>query len=134
MQHIAVVASPDAPGHFSLTEFSACMSNLAYLMNLTNRQMPPVLVMHVSDTVATRFGVARTGVIRHNCADATEPASYYEVWLVGHPDVSNYVMALLGVLEDHFVLDISSQERELALESAVLWVALGNNSERGMVQ
>ncbi len=133
MQDIAVVSSPDAPGQFSVAEFSACMWNLAAMMKLSDRSMPRILVMHVSDTVAARFGVGRTGVIRHNRSNAAEPLSYYEVWLVGVPDVCNYVAALLGILEDHFLLEISSQERQRAVESAI-WAVAGSDLREQSVQ
>ncbi len=133
MQDIAFVSSPDAPGQFSVVEFSSCMWNLVTMMNLTGRPMPQILVMHVSDAVAARFGVGRTGVIRHNRSSAAEPLSYYEVWLVGSPDVCNYVAALLGILEDHFLLDMSSQERQRAVESAI-WAVAGSDPRQESVQ
>jgi hypothetical protein len=133
MQAVAVVTSPDAPGHFSLSEFSSCMWSLMILMKLSDRAMPRVLIVHVSDQVAAAFGVGRTCVIRHNRTSEVEPPRYYEVWLVGTPDISNYVMALLAILEDHFVLDISSQDRQRALESAV-WAVTADNCLHDIVQ
>ncbi len=133
MQHVALMRSPDAPGEFSLGEFSSCMWNLATMINVTDRPMPRILIMHVSEAVAAHFGVNRTGVIRHNRSSAGEPLSYYEVWIVGDADVCNYVVALLGVLEDHFLLDISTQERQRVVESAI-WAVGGCDLAQDRVQ
>ncbi len=133
MQDIAVVSSPDAPGQVSAVEFSSCMWNLAAIMKLADRPMPQILVMHVSDAVAARFGVERTGVIRHNRSSTATPLSYYEVWLVGAPDLCDYVSVLLGILEDHFLLDISSQERQRAVENAI-WALAASDLREESVQ
>lgn len=119
MHSIAMVNSADAPGQMSLSEFSSCLFQLASMMNVLDKPIPQILVLHVSDAVGAAFGVGSTGVIRHNRNDSSEPHDYYEVWIVGTPDVANYIVAILAVLEDCFTLDISSQDRQNALDTVV---------------
>lgn len=120
MNSIAMVNSDDAPGRLCLSEFSWCLLQLANMMNVLDKPIPQILVLHVSDAVGDAFGVGPAGVIRHNRNDSSEPHDYYEVWLVGTPHVSTYVLALLAILEDCFMLNISSHDRQHALETVVL--------------
>ena len=119
MGTIAIVNSDDAPGQLGVSEFSSCLMQLARMMNVLDKPIPQILVLHVSDVVAASFGVGSTGVIRHNCNSGPQPHDYYEVWLVGAPDVCNYVLAVLAILEDCFTLDISIQDRQRAVDSVL---------------
>src|SRR5437899_5298608 len=83
MKNFAVVRSLDAPGHIALDEFSTYTRRVAARMQAMGWPMPPVLLLHVSESVADVLGVGRTGVIRHNKTDNTGLQSYYEIWLVG---------------------------------------------------
>ena len=130
---IAFVKSSDAPGRFSCTEFSDCLQSLAVCMDIKPDTLPHIMVMHVSRKLALRFGVMGTGIIRHNRAMSGEPRSYYEIWLVGRPNVDRYVCAILGVLEDCFSLALSSDERQRALESAA-WMMATSRSRLAVVQ
>ena len=116
-QGIAMMRSPDATGSVCLSTFVTCMQSLSLCMNLTGKPMPRLMVLHVSPEVAEKFGVSSSGIIRHN-RDGGEPRSYYEIWFVGMPGIGDYVGAILGVLEDHFVLELSADDRRRAIESA----------------
>jgi hypothetical protein len=102
-------------------------------MNLNDKPLPRILVMHVSDRIADSFGVDQTGVIRHNRRVSGDPPMYYEIWVVGIPDLSQYASALLGILEDYFLLDLSSQDRQETLES-VVWTISADNLSEAVVQ
>jgi hypothetical protein len=119
MGRIAVVNSNDAPGELCPSEFSKCLVQLANLMNVLDKPIPQILLLHVSDAVAASFGVNSPGAIRHNRTDGPDPHDYYEVWVVGAPDICSYVLAVLAILEDCFTLDISIQERQNALRSVL---------------
>ena len=81
MKNFAIVRSLDAPGHIALEEFSTYTRRVAARMQAMGWPMPPVLLLHVSESVASVLGVGRTGVIRHNKTDNTGLQSYYEIWL-----------------------------------------------------
>jgi len=100
MKSFAVVRSVDAPKHISPEELSAYAESLIAGMQESGKSMPPILVMHVSESVAAVVGVAGTGVIRHNRSSVSELSSYYEVWLVGQASISDYIMALQGIMDD----------------------------------
>ena len=117
MDTVAVVNSDDAPGQLCVSEFSSCLIQLASMMNVLEKPIPQILVLHVSDVVAASFGVGSAGVIRHNRSSGPEPHDYYEVWLVGAPNICNYVLSGLAILEDCFALDISIQGRQKAVDS-----------------
>ena len=108
VQNFAVVRSLDAPGQVSLDEFYACTQQLATGLKALGKSMPPVLVLHVSESVADILGVGRTGVIRHNRSDDAGLANYYEIWLVGNPGLADYVMALQGIFDDYLALGKTS--------------------------
>lgn len=119
MENIAVVATPDAPGCLSHLEFTSCFWSLTCLMSLPIQDLPRILVLHVSETAAQIFDVDGPGVIRHNRTDAPEAEQYYELWIVGQPHISEYAAAVMAVLEDHFSLAMSSEDREHAIASVV---------------
>jgi len=104
VQNVAVVRSLDAPGQVSLDEFYACTQQMASGLKSMGRTMPPVLLLHVSESVADILGVGRTGVIRHNRSDDSGLANYYEIWLVGNPGLADYVLALQGIFDDYLAL------------------------------
>jgi hypothetical protein len=69
-------------------------------MQQRGNSMPPLLIMHVSESVATLVGVSKTGLIRHNLSGTRELPSYYEIWLVGNAAFTDYVLALQGIIKD----------------------------------
>jgi hypothetical protein len=71
-------------------------------MKAVGRRLPPVLLLHVSESVAAVLGVAQTGVVRHNRIENTGLQSYYEIWLVGKAGFADYVLALQGIFDDCF--------------------------------
>ncbi len=130
---LSVMRSLDAPGQISISELSTCLETLTSCMDLPFTPLPPILVLHVSRAVAERFGVGSPGIIRHNRESAKEPRSYYEIWIVGRPSIESCVGAIIGVLEDHFLLTLSFDDRQRALESA-MWVLACSTSECRAIQ
>ncbi|HEY2389570.1 MAG TPA: hypothetical protein VGK22_00225 [Candidatus Angelobacter sp.] len=100
MKNFAIIKSADAPNNISTKELYACTEHILSSLSKTSLATPPILVMHVSESVAAIVGVGSTGVIRHNHSDAAGLSSYYEVWLVGQAGIANYVLALQGILDD----------------------------------
>jgi hypothetical protein len=100
MKNFAIIRSVDAPKHISPKALSTCAERMISSMPQTETSMPPILVMHVSESVAAVVGVGHTGVIRHNRSSAAELSSYYEVWLVGQAGLADYVLALQGIMND----------------------------------
>ena len=99
MKKFAIIKSVDAPKHISPKDLSAYTERTISRLPQAGALMPPILIMLVSESVAAIVGVGQTGVIRHNRSDAELP-SYYEVWLVGHAGIADYVLALQGIMND----------------------------------
>ena len=102
MQNLAVVKSLDARNHISLDELSACTRHIAERMKAIGKPLPPVLILHVSESVAAAWGVGSAGVIRRSRFASTSRRNYYELWVVGNVSVADYVLALESILQDHF--------------------------------
>lgn len=100
MKNFAIVRSDDAPTNISPEELSAYTERAVTRMRQLGNSVPPILVVHVSESVAAAVGVRSTGIIRHNQSAATDLSSYYEIWLVGRAAFAEYVLALQGIVDD----------------------------------
>jgi len=100
MNHFAILRSADAPSHLSSDELAAYTQRTILRLQQSGNSMPPLLIMHVSEPVATLVGVSKTGLIRHNLSGTRELPSYYEIWLVGNAAFTDYVLALQGIIKD----------------------------------
>jgi hypothetical protein len=100
MNHFAILRSADVPSHLSSDELAAHTQRTILRMQQSGNSMPPLLIMHVSESVAALVGVSKTGLIRHNLSGTRELPSYYEIWLVGNAAFTDYVLALQGIIQD----------------------------------
>lgn len=100
MKNFAIVRSGDAPTNISPEELSAYTERVMTRMQQLGNSVPPILVVHVSESVAAALGVECTGTIRHNRSAVTDLSSYYEIWLVGRAAFADYVIALQGIVDD----------------------------------
>lgn len=100
MNHFAILRSADVPSHLSSDELAAYTQRTILRMQQSGNSMPPLLIMHVSESVAALVGVSKTGLVRHNLSGTRELPSYYEIWLVGNAAFTDYVLALQGIIQD----------------------------------
>ena len=100
MKNLAIVRSDDAPTNISPEDLSAYTERVMMRMRQLGNSVPPILVVHVSESVAAAVGVGCTGIIRHNRSAVADLSSYYEIWLVGRAAFADYVIALQGIVED----------------------------------
>ena len=106
MRNFAIIRSVDAPRHISQEQLHAYTDRVVSSMRQAGKRVPPILIMHVSESVAEIVGVGRTGVIRHNCNSVPELGCYYEIWLVGQAVFADYVLALQGVIDDFHTAEV----------------------------
>jgi hypothetical protein len=112
--HLAVLSSPDAPGTLAKERIGTCLQQLLRQWKLSDKALPNIVVYHVSETAASAAYVNEQVAVRKN--RATSPGeSYFEIWLVGEPNIRAYVLALENVLESHFALTISDDERNAVM-------------------
>jgi len=106
---VSLVASPDAPGSLSVHRLERCLEQLAHEWKLPEKDLPNVVVFHVSKKVADSAFVVDDVAVRRNHSGNTG-GEYYELWLVGQPD-RKYVLGLQNVIEYHFGLKPTDDER-----------------------
>jgi hypothetical protein len=109
MNNFAILRSVDVPGHISPDTLAAYTEGVIKAVRQNGQSVPPLLIMHVSESVAALVGVSKTGVIRHNLTATPEMSSYYEIWLVGQAVFADYVLALQGIIADLDVSPVLSQ-------------------------
>ena len=117
MNGFAIVTSSDAPRRIPLEELHTYTERAIAEARQAGKSVPPILVMHVSESAAAVVGVGRAGVIRHNRGAGAELRSYYEVWLVGQAVFADYVLALQGILNDLQIESAPSKAAALAANS-----------------
>jgi len=100
MNHFAIFRSADVPPNISSDELAAYTQRTILRMQQSGKSMPPLLIMHVSESVAALVGVSKTGLIRRNLSGTRELPFYYEIWLVGNAAFTDYVLALQGMIRD----------------------------------
>jgi len=110
MNHFAIFRSADVPPGISSDELAAYTQRTILRMQQSGKSLPPLLIMHVSESVAALVGVSKTGLIRHHLSAMQEMPFYYEIWLVGNAAFTDYVLALQGMIRDvETIRDLSTQ-------------------------
>ena len=117
MNGFAIVTSSDAPKRISLEELHTYTERVIAEARRAGKSIPPILVMHVSESVAGVVGIGRAGVVRHNRCSGPESCSYYEIWMVGQAVFADYVRALQGILDDLQISSAPSEPAALAANS-----------------
>ena len=100
MNHFAIFRSADVPPNISSDELAAYTQRTILRMQQSGNSLPPLLILHVSESVAALVGVSKTGLIRHHLSGTQELPFYYEIWLVGNAAFTDYVLALQGMIKD----------------------------------
>jgi hypothetical protein len=109
------VEAPDARG-LEQQKIASCENLLLREMNLAGRELPRVLVLHVSESTGKALKV-RTSIRRNHSQDQTDV--YYEFWIVGQGRAVDYAVAMEELLRQHFQLQMSDAERKEVLTRVV---------------
>ena len=116
--HISLLSSADAEGHLSLERLNSCYLQLAREWAVNSKALPNVVVMHVSKKAARGAMVDKKIDVRHNHG-MTAGDGYYELWLVESPKLPDIVVALDNVIEAHFHLTPTEEQRKEVLARAL---------------
>jgi len=107
--------SVDARGALQQERIGTRLAQLVREMQLAGREMPNILVFHVSEKAGRAAGIRRSDIgntsVRIN-SNHTSSVVYYEVWLVGDGSPAEYTIALENILEHHFELKLTDAERK----------------------
>lgn len=108
--NVVFLESPDAKGNFQRERINACLNQLVREMDLKDKHLPTIVVMHVSDKVGRAVGVEHTSLRRNSERGGSD--GYYEFWIVGQGQPVEYVLAVEKILEHHFHLNWSDEHRK----------------------
>lgn len=116
---ITLVESADAPGHIGEDRLARVYWDLIREQKLSLKQLPAVLVFHVSRKAAASVGLVASG-LRTDKREQGVEEGYYQLWLVGEPVTADYVLSLQTALEHEFGLQYAEKERQALLMRVAL--------------
>jgi hypothetical protein len=94
-----------------------CMDLLARDLSLAGKDLPQVLVVHVSKETGKAIGVKHLEVRRNT--GTRPPEVYYELWFAGQTSLADYTVAMEAMLERHFDLNLTVAERAQVVTRAL---------------
>lgn len=118
--NLVLVRSSDAPPGVSKAQVVHCTRQLVHAMNVDGTDLPHILVLNVSKDVAHAAGVRKMSVRRNTGSDG---APYFELWIVGDTTLSDYIATMGTILERHFGLNYTKEQRKQVLHRAVRYLA-----------
>jgi hypothetical protein len=90
-------------------KIASCENLLVREMNLAGRELPRVLVLHVSEDTGKALKL-QTSIRRNSDKDRNDV--YYEFWIVGPGRAGDYAVAMQALLQEHFGLRMTDAERK----------------------
>lgn len=97
----------DAPGTVEPEKLDECLRFTLREMNLEDRELPFILVYHVSRETADELGLETNSIWMANVGGHPR----YELWIVGRPSNFLYNYMLEKVLEKHFQVTVDAVQR-----------------------
>ena len=91
------------------TRIQTCLTQMSREMGVLGREMPLIVVMHVSDKEAETLNVHTTSVRR---IDGTAGGTYYELWITSKASMVHVADGMQRILEKEFQISVSDVERE----------------------
>ena len=114
---LILLSSPDAAGAVSIERLNSCLHQVMREWRLDVKSAPRIVVMHVSKQGALMASVTSSPAVRRNTS-SDHGDVYYEVWLVDAPKISDYLVAFENVIEQHYQLTPTENERKQAMQHA----------------
>ena len=99
---------PGAPGKVVHERLVTCLNLLVRELELGGKQLPPIVVLHVSSQAARAAGVEHTTVLSNT--PEVGPRGY-NFWIVGKPTYIEYTAAMYDILEDYYSVRLPEPER-----------------------
>ncbi|HKN33680.1 MAG TPA: hypothetical protein VJX16_10610 [Terriglobales bacterium] len=108
--------SPDI-AHLETQKLTTCLTWLVRELGLEGKDLPLIVVMHISERAGKAAGVAASSIRRNSSGNRGDV--YYEFWIVGQGSAAVYAVNLEAVLERHFVLKLTDAEHADVLKRVV---------------
>lgn len=109
---LVVLETPDASGMIDVQKLTDCLELTAAEFHLSERDLPLIVVFHISQAAAKKLGIAVSSTFRN-----TGPTTRYEMWIIGEPSESVYSYMAENIFEHHFRLTVSENERARILKT-----------------
>jgi hypothetical protein len=110
------VDSPDA-GRLESQKVTTCLTWLVRELGLEGKDLPVIVVVHVSEKAGKAAGVEATRVRRNSSGGPSNV--YYEFWIIGQGNAALYAFYLEALLERHFGLTLTDIEHTQVLTRVV---------------
>ncbi len=114
---LVLLESPEAAGHVDKQKLLSCVSLLMRELGLQSKEIPRILVLHVSNKEGQVAGV-KANSIRRN-ASLERGDVYYEFWIVDVGTSPLYAVSLESILEGHFEIKLTNEERDQVLARVI---------------
>ena len=112
-----IFESHDAPGPLDASKLQQCLELTVRELGLENRDLPRIVVYHISDETGHLLGIETNSNYRNNGGGHMR----YEMWIVGKASNSLVTYMLENILERHFQLQLD----EAAPSKAVIHIERG---------
>jgi len=121
--NLILVESPDAPGRLSLQRLQECLRLLEHEAGQDRPpSLPLIIVLHVSEKEAKEAGFHDASLILRRNTGNTTADRYYELWVIGEPSKTGYVIALNRMLEDELKLKRDVEQQNHAIARVARWL------------
>lgn len=117
-EHLIILNSSDATGSIAPQRVSSCLQQLVQEWKLDEQTLPRIMLIHASKQAATKVQVKEEIAVRKNGVRG-EPTEYFEIWIVGEPKLRSIVIALQNVLESHYALHVTSEQRKAVIDRVI---------------
>ena len=103
---LVVMETADAPGTVDRVKLAASLELTAAELQVSLRDLPPIVVFHLSQTAAAKLKLVVSSTVRD-----TGSTTRYELWIIGEPSDLTYSYMAENILEDHFKLKLDDGAR-----------------------
>ena len=118
-KQLVVLSSSDAPGVLTQRSVAVCLKQLAQEWKADERSLPKIVIIHVSKQAAQLVSINDKIAVRKNSKVGGE-TEYFELWIAGEPEIRAIVLALENVLESHFQMQVTDDQRKAVMARVVL--------------
>jgi hypothetical protein len=107
-----ILEGADTMGAIDRSKIADCIDFMARELHVEDKELPKILVYHVSQETADSLGIASGSTWRTRGKGQFR----YEMWVVGAPSNSTWSHAIMDILQQYFEMDIPARQREKMME------------------
>jgi hypothetical protein len=90
---LILLSSSDAPGTIPKQRIASCLEQLVHEWKLEEHNLPQIVFIHASGENAANVQIKEKVAVRKNGLHG-QPTEYFEIWIVGEPQLPTIVVAL----------------------------------------